>query len=132
MTPPVNLSFSSCSTSQEVRQRKTSHQKQRIQDKQRNDQVEKEQANSQLREEVTTSAVDVVRFLIITETVSVHSSSPYATGVLIVVEKAGTSLLTLDWIKAFQVDVDALLYSNTPRALPSTIYCNVIEKFVDS
>ena len=47
---------------------------------------------------------------------------------LIVVEKAGTSLFALDWIKAFQVDVNALLYHNTPTTLPSTIDCNVIEK----
>ena len=47
---------------------------------------------------------------------------------LIVVEKAGTSLFALDWINAFQVDVNALLYHNTPTTLPSTIDCNVIEK----
>ena len=47
---------------------------------------------------------------------------------LIVVEKAGTSLFGLDWIKAFKVDVNALLYHNTPTTLPSTIDCNVIEK----
>ena len=47
---------------------------------------------------------------------------------LIVVEKAGTSLFALDRIKAFQVDVNALLYHNTPTTLPSTIDCNVIEK----
>ena len=35
---------------------------------------------------------------------------------------------TLDWINAFQVDVNALLYHNTPTTLPSTIECNVIEK----
>ena len=47
---------------------------------------------------------------------------------LIVVEKAGSSLFAMDWIKAFQVDVNALLYHNTPTTLPSTIDCNVIEK----
>ena len=47
---------------------------------------------------------------------------------LIVVEKAGTSLFALDWIKAFKVDVNALLYHNTPTTLPSPIDCNVIEK----
>ena len=49
---------------------------------------------------------------------------------LIVVEKACTSLFTLDWIKAFQVDDNALLYNNTPTPLPPTIDCNVIEKCV--
>ncbi len=46
----------------------------------------------------------------------------------IFVKKAGTSLFALDWIKAFKVDVKALLYHNTPTAVPSTIVCNVIEK----
>ena len=44
---------------------------------------------------------------------------------LIVVEKAGASLFSL----AFQVDANALLYHNTPTTLPSTIDCNVIEKY---
>ena len=44
--------------------------------------------------------------------------------VLIVVKKAGTSLFALDWIKAFKVDVNALLYHNTPTTLSSTIDCN--------
>ena len=47
---------------------------------------------------------------------------------LIVVKKAGTSLFALDWIKAFKVGVNALLYHNTPTTFPSTIDCNVIEK----
>ena len=47
---------------------------------------------------------------------------------LIVVEKEGTSLFALDWIDAFKVDVNALLYHNTPTTLPPTIDCNVIEK----
>ncbi len=46
---------------------------------------------------------------------------------LIVVEKAGTSPFALDWINAFKVDVNALLYHNTPITFPSTIACNVIE-----
>ena len=45
----------------------------------------------------------------------------------IVVEKAGTSLFALAWIKAFKVDINALLYLNTPTTLPSTIDCNAIE-----
>ena len=45
---------------------------------------------------------------------------------LVAVEKAGTSLFARDWIKAFQVDVNALLYHNTPTTFPSTIDCNVI------
>ena len=49
---------------------------------------------------------------------------------LIVVEKAGAiSLFALDWIMAFQVYVNALLYHNTPTTLLSTIDCNVIEKY---
>ncbi len=44
--------------------------------------------------------------------------------VLIVVKKAGTSLFALDWIKAFKVDVNELLYHNTPTTLSSTIDCN--------
>ena len=40
----------------------------------------------------------------------------------------GSSLFALDWIKAFNVDVNGLLYHNTPTTLPSTIDCNVIEK----
>ena len=47
---------------------------------------------------------------------------------LIVVKKAGTSLFALDWIKAYKVDVNALLYHNTPTTLSSTIDCNVIDK----
>ena len=47
---------------------------------------------------------------------------------LIVVKKAGTYLCALDWIKAFKVDVNALLYHNTPTTLSFTIDCNVIEK----
>ena len=31
-------------------------------------------------------------------------------------------------LKAFKVDVNALLYHNTPTTLPSAIDCNVIEK----
>ena len=46
---------------------------------------------------------------------------------LIVVEKAGTYLFALDWIKAFQVDVNALLYHNTPTTFPPTSDGNVIE-----
>ena len=41
---------------------------------------------------------------------------------LIVVENAGTSVFALDWIKAFKVEVNALLYHNTPTTLPSTIF----------
>ena len=37
-------------------------------------------------------------------------------------------LIAGDWIKAFQVDVSALLYHNTPTSLTSTTECNVIEK----
>ena len=45
-----------------------------------------------------------------------------------VVEKAGTSLFALDWIKAFQVDVNTMLFRDKPTVLPSTIHCNAIEK----
>ena len=47
---------------------------------------------------------------------------------LIVVKKAGTSLFAPDWIRAFKVDVNALLYHNKATTFPSTIDCNVIEK----
>ena len=42
--------------------------------------------------------------------------------------KGRSSLFALDWIKAFKVYVNALLYHNTPTILPTTIDCNVIEK----
>ena len=60
--------------------------------------------------------------------VTVSYNGEHQTLPLIVVEKAGTTLFALDWINAFQVDVNALLYHNTPTTLPSTIDCNVIEK----
>ena len=49
---------------------------------------------------------------------------------LIVVEKAGTSLFALDWIKAFKVDVNYLLDHNTSTTLPSTIDCNVVKSLI--
>ena len=57
-----------------------------------------------------------------------HCVLQWKTLPLIVVEKTGTSLFALEWIKAFKVDVNALLYHNTPTTLPSPIDCNVIEK----
>ena len=43
------------------------------------------------------------------------------------IEKVGNSLFALDWSKAFQVDVNALLYNNTPTSMPSPTDCNVIK-----
>ena len=57
--------------------------------------------------------------------VTVSCNGDNQTSPLIVAEKA---LFARDWIKAFQVDVNALLYNNTLTTLPSTIDGNVIEK----
>lgn len=47
---------------------------------------------------------------------------------LIVVGKEGTSLCAIDWIHAFKLDMNALIYAGSTMVLSSTSDCNMVSK----